>query len=219
MLKHPVSVLLTVIASGILVNAVIATVMSNLSTGIWLTYALGGAILAGGLLFHRLPLWLPIAAGSALLVLAICVSSLFLFGKHDTVTYTEDAVIVLGAGIKGDKPTKSLQNRLDRAVAYHKQNPDAVILVSGGKGPQETITEAEAMARYLIAQGVPKTAIVQENAATSTTENFELSLPMMDKHATVAFITTDYHIFRAAQNAARVNLHATHAHAPPLHGT
>ena len=214
MIKTLPSVFLIVLGSAILFKAVIATVMSNLSTGIVLTYVLGGILIFGGVRYSTLPTWLIVSGAVLLLGLLSCMTALYLYGKQDTVTYREDVVLVLGAAIKGDKPTKSLQNRLDRAIDYHQQNPDAYILVSGGKGSQETISEAEAMARYLLAHGVPAASIIKEEAATSTTENFRFSLPLMKEADVIAFITTDYHIFRAAQNAADFSIDVTHAHAP-----
>ncbi len=217
MTKYILPSLLILLGTAVLGNAVIATVMSNLSTGIWLTYAIGALLITGGVFFNRLPMWLWIVGGGGLLTVAVCIAMLFGFGKTDTVTNDEDVILVLGASIKGDKPTKSLQNRLDRAVALHKENPDAVIVVSGGKGSQETVSEAQAMAQYLIAQGVPADSILEEDAATSTDENFRLTKALLEAHFdkpyTVCFVTTDYHIYRASLLAEKHGFDATtHAH-------
>ena len=208
---------LLLLGAGLLTNAVVATVLSNFSTGVLLVYTLSALFLLCGAMLSRLhkAVWISLLSGC--LVLALLISGLFVYGKTDTVTYTEDAVVVLGAGIQGDKPTQSLQNRLDRAVAYHAQNPTALIVVSGGQGPQETVTEACAMERYLLAHGVPASCILKEEAATSTVENFRFTKGLLDKYSggiyTVAFITTDYHIFRAAQSARRCGFDkATHCH-------
>ena len=204
---------LILLGSGLLANAILATVMTNFSTGILLTYLLGGILVTSGLIGHHLPTWLLLAVGGGLLMLAVCATMLFLYGKRDTVTYKEDVVIVLGASVKGDKPTKSLQNRLDRAIAYHQQNPHARIVVSGGKGDGETVSEAAAMARYLMDCGIPDGAIIQEDAATSTEENFRFSRTLLASADSVCFITTDYHILRASRYAERAGFqHITHAH-------
>lgn len=210
-------ILLILLGTGLLMNAALATVLSNFSTGILLVYTLGAVFLLCGAMYTRLhkAVWITLLSG--FLVSALAVSALFLYGKADTATHTEDAVIVLGAGVQGDKPTKSLQNRLDRAIRYHAQNPTALIVVSGGQGPQETVTEAHAMEQYLLAHGVPASRILKEDAATSTAENFRFAKDLLDTQFdsgyTVAFITTDYHIFRAAQTAKRFGFeYATHCH-------
>ena len=209
--------LLILLGAGLLMNAIAATAISNFSTGILLTFLLGIAFLLCGIGFAHLPRAVWIALLSGLVVLTVFMSGLFLYGKADTVTYTEDVVIVLGAGVHGDKPTKSLQYRLDRAASYHKQNPDALIVVSGGQGPQESVTEAFAMAQYLLRKGVPASCILKEEQAGSTAENFRFSKALLDKRFpdgyTVAFITTDYHIYRAAYTAERFGFaNTTHCH-------
>ena len=60
-------------------------------------------------------------------------------------------IIVLGAGVNGSTPSLSMCNRLDAALAYLNANPVATVIVSGGQGPGEDITEAKAMADYLTA--------------------------------------------------------------------
>ena len=109
----------------------------------------------------------------------ICVYS---FGFTDTVTYKEDAVIVLGAGLRGENLSLILRNRLDAAVEYYNENPEAVIVVSGGQGPDEDIPEAEAMERYLYEQGVPLNKIIKEDKSTSTEENFKFSKELLETY-------------------------------------
>ncbi len=217
MIKYIVPYLLLLSGAVIFGNAVIASVLSNLSTGVWMTYGLGLLLILCGIFYPHLPRWMWAALIGLLLVAVTAVCCLFLFGKTDTVTYNEDIVIVLGAGVQGDTPTKSLQNRLDRTLTYHAQNPDALIVVSGAQGPQETVTEAYAMERYLTEHGVPASCILKEEAATSTKENFEYTKALIDEHVgkdcEIAFITTDYHIFRAAMSADRAGFsNVTHAH-------
>ena len=56
-----------------------------------------------------------------------------------------------------DKVTIPLKLRLDKAVLYHKQNPDALIVVIGAEGFQEIISEAEAMEKYLSSPDLTRT--------------------------------------------------------------
>ncbi|WP_087622220.1 YdcF family protein [Aeromicrobium sp. PE09-221] len=116
-----------------------------------------------------------------------------------------DAVIALGAGLRrGEEITPLLASRLDRArvVAERSRSAgrDPVIVVSGGQGPDERISEAEAMARYLSDQGVPETHLLREDRSTTTEENLAFSARVLADRAPrrVAVVTNNYHAFRAA---------------------
>lgn len=195
-----------VVSGGLVtVNALAATVASSFHTGVFLNWFLGLALLGCGI-WHRI--WTEVVpkalrflcyGGGALVLLFVCF--LIVYGQIDTVTYDEDAIIVLGAGVRGEQLSRSLQNRLDAAIGYAEKNPDAVIIVSGGQGDGETISEALAMERYLLSCGIPAERIRKEDLSTSTRENFQFSqavLSDMQGSGRVAFVTSDYHVFRAA---------------------
>ncbi len=153
-------------------------------------------------------------------IIILILSSIFLisYGKNDTVTYKEDVLIILGAGIDGERVTNPLAKRLDEGVKFHEKNPTALIVVTGGQGPQEDITEALAMERYLIGKGVNPEVIIKEEQATSTYENFKYSMEILEKRLesdfTVCFATTDFHIFRASNMYSSLGYEATHVSAP-----
>lgn len=115
--------------------------------------------------------------------------------------FSEDALIVLGCGLHGSTPSANLKDRLDTAVKYYASNPSAVIVVSGGQGPQEDIPEAKAMYDYLVKYGVPEDNIYMEDKSSSTDENFRFSKKILDDvlgdDYSTAFITNDFHIYRA----------------------
>ena len=70
-------------------------------------------------------------------------------GEADNSDIPVDAVIVLGAGVNGETPSAALQSRINAAAAYLQKHPDVPVVLSGGQGPGERITEAEAMRRAL----------------------------------------------------------------------
>jgi uncharacterized SAM-binding protein YcdF (DUF218 family) len=145
-------------------------------------------------------------------------------GLRGTVTYREDAVLVLGAGIKGESVTKTLANRLDAALEYNQRNPDAPIIVSGGQGPGEYITEALAMERYLTAAGIAAEMIVKEEQAYSTYTNMVFSKALLNNlfnetQPTVVIVTNDFHMYRSAQFAKAAGITAAYLPAPtPWYG-
>ncbi len=202
-------------------NAVVASFISNMNLGTILAYIVGLSFLACGIFFDfvckKVPRFVRYISAFLIVFETVFVSCLFFCGNSDNVTYKEDAVIVLGAGIHGEKVGEGLKGRLDRAVEYHSENPDALIIVSGGQGPEEDITEALAMERYLIEQGIPADKIVKEEKSTSTNENFRFSKAILDERFgdeySVAFITTDYHIYRAENIAEMEGIaNITHLH-------
>ena len=156
---------------------------------------------------------------AAVLLLLIGGGLLFISGWQDTATFEEDAVIVLGCAVEGIEPSEQLRCRLDTALEYHRQNPSAAIIVTGGQGSNENDTEAAVMARYLIAGGVPEEQILLEDRATSTKENFEYSAEILASElpdtSSLCFITSDFHIFRSGKLAAPAGIDGiTHLHAP-----
>ena len=108
-----------------------------------------------------------------------------------------------------------MASRLERAVEYHQKNPDAVIVVSGGQGKDEKISEALAMERYLVSKGVSADKIIKEDKSTSTYENFEFSAKILSEKFcddySLAFITNSFHIYRAERIAESIGVKATHS--------
>lgn len=207
------------------VYGLVLAVMSNINTGTVLVILLGLVDLCTGAFYERI---IKLTSKGffkickIIFIILLCiefafVSFLAIYGTTDTVDYREDAVIVLGAGVRGDKVTLPLKLRLDKAVDYHAENPDALIIVSGGQGFQETVTEAYAMEKYLVEQGVNPEIILKEEKASSTAENMKFSKEILDRHLSVdyniAVVTSGFHVFRGmilAKNTGFQNV--THIH-------
>ena len=84
-----------------------------------------------------------------------------------------DAVIVLGAAVRGDVPSATLAARLDCALEYLKKSPETRAIVTGGQGDGENVTEASAMRAYLEARGIDSERIYEEDQSASTLENLQ----------------------------------------------
>lgn len=113
------------------------------------------------------------------------------------------AVIVLGAGVYGTTPSLSLRVRLDAALDYVSDKPDVPIVVSGGQGIGENISEAECMHDWLVAHGVDESRIWMEDQSTSTKENIDFSRAVLQSHGidttgNIAVVSADYHVYRAS---------------------
>lgn len=216
-----VKIIILIVGAAITVNGIGVSLVSNFNVGILLTFLLGAVLLAVGALPHlvlkKIPVFIFWLLGIGIMIVIAFVAFLLIFGSHDNVTKKEDAVIVLGAAVHGDRPSAVLVDRLDTAVEYYEQNKNAVIVVTGGRGMQENITEASAMEKYLINKGIPKEKIIKEEKATSTFENFVYSKEILDEMFengyTAAYITNEYHIYRAGAIAKTAGFGSlTHKH-------
>ncbi len=158
------------------------------------------------------------AAAAALAVLFITISGLMI-GASATRPKEDATLIVLGAGLRGDQPSKILRGRLDATVAYLNEHTQAVCVVTGGQGHDEPCTEAEVMRRYLVEKGIAEQRIYVEGKATSTYENIWFSKEIIQKHAlseNVAVVTQEFHQYRAQQfaKAAFAHVGGVTAHSP-----
>ncbi|MDC2866419.1 YdcF family protein [Bacillus sp. BP-3] len=124
---------------------------------------------------------------------------------NEKVSHTAPHVLILGAKLIGDKPSLSLQNRLDVALGYLHSHPKVKVVVSGGQGDDEDISEALSMSRYLMGNGIGKERILLEDRSTSTYENLKFSKELYDvKHAVV--VSNTYHLYRTKIIADRLGM-------------
>lgn len=97
--------------------------------------------------------------------------------------------------------------QIDKAAEYLSANKHTVVIVSGGKGPGEDISEAKAMQQGLIAQGIEEARIMMEDKSTTTHENIVFSKELIPDTATSGLIVSnDFHIYRAVEIAKKEGL-------------
>lgn len=137
-----------------------------------------------------------------------------------------NVVIVLGAGLKdGGQIPPLLANRLDRGRSVYEtlaspgtaEAPDPLLIVSGGKGSDERVSEAAAMAAYLTERGFPADRLVLEDRSRSTDENLTFSKAIIDERrpgARCVIVTSSFHAFRAAIIARRLGINGQVTGAP-----
>ena len=93
----------------------------------------------------------------------------------------EATVIVLGCKVNGEEPSLMLRRRLQRALLYLQQNPQANCVVSGGMGENESYTEAHVMKKYLVENGIEPSRIYEEDRSTNTDTNIQNSLALIEQ--------------------------------------
>lgn len=120
-----------------------------------------------------------------------------------------DYIIVLGAGLRGEKPTRPLQLRIERAYRYLVNSPDTMVIASGGQGADEIISEAQVIKNELVEMGIDSNRILLENKSTSTEENIKFSYLVIEDQGTlsakddnfseisVGLVTNSFHMYRA----------------------
>jgi len=125
-----------------------------------------------------------------------------------------DCIIILGAGLRNNAPSLILRQRLDATLDYLNEYGEIPVIVTGGLGPGETITEAEAKRRYLTVRGVDEALIFKEEASTNTRENIAFAIAVMEMNGfdvantKVAIVTSEFHLYRAKLIAERAGLEA-----------
>ncbi|HCT14510.1 YdcF family protein [Corynebacterium nuruki] len=138
-----------------------------------------------------------------------------LYGRIGRTTGA-DAVIVLGAGLDGDTVTPLLAARVDRGIRAWRDlaasGRSPLLVLSGGQGADEVVPEAVAMAGYAADRGMPREAMVLEDASTTTQENLVNSRELLaGRGATgrVVVVTSNYHAMRAASLTEELGIPAT----------
>lgn len=199
-----------------------AASISNLNLGIVMPFVIGIPLIVVGVFYPLLSSWWSVSivgktlkyamiSAYVLFALLFAATTTLILANSKTTAEPEkaDVLIVLGAGIRGDLPSVVLRNRLDRALDCYEQNPDLLIIVSGGMGEGESSTEASVMKKWLVAAGVPADSIIEEGKSQSTEENFIFSFDIINRlfngsgaaaesNPRVAFVTTRFHVFRAS---------------------
>ncbi|NEA38800.1 YdcF family protein [Streptomyces sp. SID11385] len=143
-----------------------------------------------------------------------CVLAYGMLYGHLRVRRRTDYVVVLGAGLLGgERVSPLLAARLDRGLTAQrvlsKRKREPFLLVSGGKGGDEALSEAEAMARYVRAKGFPERLVVCEDRSATTEENLRNSHALMagaNPRYRCVVVTSNYHVFRTAVTARRVGV-------------
>lgn len=144
-----------------------------------------------------------------LIILVIIEAMIITFPKKD-MSYS-DYIIVLGAGLHNGEVSLTLKGRLDAAIAcFHAQNNKGFIVVSGGQGSDEKVSEAEAMKDYLIKNEVSENNIISEDKSRTTSQNLDFSKQKIEESSgksinmnKIKIVTTDFHAFRASMLAKR----------------
>lgn len=115
-------------------------------------------------------------------------------------------LLVLGTTVNGTEPSPMLADRISAAYEYLTANPDVICVVTGGKGSDENLSEAQCMFNELSELGIEESRVWMEDQATSTVENFEFSLALIEQKTgtrpeTVGVLSSEFHLLRSTMFA------------------
>lgn len=216
----------------------IIAVYSGISTSFalfWPILSIALVLFSAGLHYYNrhqdaVPVWLSVGtmtAVSAAAAVFIVVGLLIALGALTSTNKAVDYVVVLGAKVNGTQPSNSLKKRLDKAVKYAENNPNTMLVLSGGKGEGESISEAQAMYEYLEFNGVAREQLLMEGKSANTTENIIFSKAVIEKQEKwktmmakqnlqdnyrersagdeikIGILTNNFHVFRAKEIAKK----------------
>lgn len=160
---------------------------------------------------------------AAALAAFLALEGIVLAGSRSDLRGVPEAVIILGCKLWGEEPSPALARRLDAALDYLEdlkgEEVTPLVVVSGGQGDDEPMPEADCMAEYLEAHGVPAGQIIREDESTNTVENLQFSMARLREHGLegsphVTIVSNDFHLARVRMLAGRYGIDCSTVAAP-----
>jgi uncharacterized SAM-binding protein YcdF (DUF218 family) len=135
------------------------------------------------------------------------VLAVFLYGRRDEAR-PADAIVVLGAAQYAGRPSPVLRARLDHAVELYHADLAPYLILTGGVGVGDTVSEAEVGKRYAMRAGVPSQRILTERSGVSSDESMRIVRRLMDakKLHTAVLVSDPFHMLRLHILAGRLGI-------------
>lgn len=196
----------------------LGTILPGVMGGLLIFWGLGKAFFRKFRSIGETRPWILIARQGIIFLLLIgLISFLVVEGKIISNSQPDpvvevDYLIILGAGLNGEQLSWTLWERMQKGLDFLERHPKVKVVLSGGQGPGEEISEAEGMKRFLVDHGISDERILKEERSTSTMENFRYSKQILVRQPgfniseRVAVITNDFHLFRSKILARRNGL-------------
>lgn len=143
------------------------------------------------------------------IVLALVISAFMWRAARKSPSSGDTTIVVLGCKVKDGRPSLMLRRRLDAAYDYLCDNESAVAVLSGGKGDDELISEAQCMYNYLTERGIASERLIIEDKSVSTYENLKNSKEIIEDkglNEDMTLVTDGYHQLRAQMIADKLGI-------------
>lgn len=135
---------------------------------------------------------------------------MLLFGSLEIVIALHDGsnivgepqvMVIFGCQVKPDGPSILLRDRLDTALDYLEDHPDMTVVVTGGKGDDEHMSEAQCMYNYLTEHGVNGENIYMEDQSRNTWQNANYTMDLLIQNGyditdDVVLVSSGFHLAR-----------------------
>lgn len=161
---------------------------------------------------RRIIMGIGIVLTLIIILSALLGASIFLYGQS-VKPEKSDCIIVLGCQVYGTVPSPFLKSRLEEGLRLYNQGYGSFIIVSGGKGAGEDITEALAMRDYLVSRGVSQSSVIMESDSASTYQNIINSKRVMNNCnlKSAVIVSNSYHLRRISLIAEKESLKASYS--------
>jgi uncharacterized SAM-binding protein YcdF (DUF218 family) len=164
----------------------------------------------------RLAIRLVLGTAAAVLLLwLLSLGVVILTGRRPTVRHA-DAIIVLGAAQYNGRPSPVFQARLDHALDLYAEGYAPRLIVTGGVGARDTLSEGEVARRYALKNGVPENAILVDREGLTTAESVAAAAALMHENElhSALLVSDSYHMLRLQLLARRAGIDAFRAPTP-----
>ena len=162
--------------------------------------------------------WLRWLTGAVLLICALWLATvgLILYAGGRPNVQNADAILVLGAAQWNGKPSPVFKARLDHAIELYRQQRAPYLVLTGGVGRGDTLSEGEVALRYALRNGVEAGHILVERDGLTTAESMKAAALLMEAsglHSAI-IVSDSYHMLRVELLARRVGIKPYRAPAP-----
>lgn len=156
-------------------------------------------------MFKKHPVLTAVSLILAAVLLAFAITGGIIMDAAAGTPGESQYLLLLGTTVEGTEPSPMLRDRINAAYAYLTAHPDVICIVSGYKSSGE-ISEAECMFNELTELGVDSSRIWMEPNASSTLENLDFSLDLIEEKTgtrpdTIGILSSEFHLLRAGMFA------------------
>ena len=147
--------------------------------------------------------------------LGLVASHIWQFGYRDFAE-PADCIIVLGAAVQGEEPSPVFLERLRHGVSLYEKGVARMLILTGGRGEGQALSEGEVGERFALAQGVQQEAVLKETVSRTTRANLMEAQKVMKAHnlQRAVIVSDPLHLKRASLMAKGLNLPAVTSPTP-----
>lgn len=143
------------------------------------------------------------------MILAVVISVFMIKAADDPPPDENTTLVVLGCKVNNGRPSIMLGRRLDAAYEYLSEHNSVNVVVSGGQGSDEVMSEAQCMKDYLVSRGIESGRIFMEDKSTNTEENLKFSQEVIQREGLpgkITLVTDAFHQCRAEMLAGNIGI-------------